>query len=67
MAQAKRAAEAQRVSLAGLVRDALVQYLADDDRQRRIERAKGAVGGFRSGHGDLARAHDDVLAEERRW
>lgn len=67
MARAKRAADDRGLSLAALVRDALRRYLADDDRQRRLDRAKRAVGGFHSGHGDLARGHDEALADERRW
>jgi metal-responsive CopG/Arc/MetJ family transcriptional regulator len=65
MAAAKQAAAQRGISLAALVRKALEQYLATDDRQRRVDRAKRAVGGFRSGHGHLARDHDDALAQDR--
>jgi hypothetical protein len=67
MARAKQAAGARGISLAELVREALVQHLTHDDRQRRIDRAKRAVGGFRSGHPGLARGHDGALAEAERW
>ena len=67
MQRAKQAAAARSVSLAGLVRLALERYLTEDDWERKVDRAKRAVGGFRSDHPDLARRHDDALADEDGW
>ena len=55
-------------SVAALVRDAVGQWIAADERApeqvRQIERALGVVGRFHSGRGDIAEAHDRYLDEE---
>jgi len=54
------------VSMAELVRRGVDEVLrspqVDDDE--RWKRARAAVGGFRSGHGDIAENHDRYLAED---
>lgn len=67
MTRAKQVAAARSVSLAALLRLALDRYLAEDEWERKVDRAKRAVGGFRSGHPDLARDHDQAIAERERW
>jgi plasmid stability protein len=57
-----RAARADR-PVAALVRDALDAYLSDEEQRRRIERALKAIGGYRSGLGDVSENHDEYLAQ----
>jgi Arc/MetJ-type ribon-helix-helix transcriptional regulator len=53
--------------VAELVRRAVVQMLAEDERRLRWDRALAAIGGFHSGRGDIAENHDDYLNEGSRW
>jgi Ribbon-helix-helix protein, copG family len=57
----RRLAALRRRSQAALLRDALDGLLGDEDRTRRIARARRAIGGFRSGRADTSREHDAVL------
>ena len=50
-------------SIAALVREAIEAWIAEDERQRRVDRAVAAIGGFHSGVGDLAENHDAYLDE----
>jgi predicted transcriptional regulator len=62
-ARLRRLAAVRQRSQAALLRDALDQLLGNDDRQRRIDRAKAAIGRFSSGTSDTATRHDDVLED----
>lgn len=57
-----RAAESGR-PFAAVLREAVEVWRASDDRRRRIERAKAAVGGFRSGLHDVAENHDEYYVQ----
>jgi hypothetical protein len=57
-------AESTGRPIAALVREAVDAWVAADVRRRRIDRAVAAIGGFRSGLGDLAENHDRYLDEE---
>lgn len=59
----RRAASARNVSIAQLVRESVDAQLSVPGRAER-RRALEHIGGFRSGHGDVARGHDDYLAED---
>jgi hypothetical protein len=59
----KREAAARGVSMAELVREAVDRYLAGGGIEPRRQRAIEAVGGFRSGRGDVSADHDRHLAE----
>jgi hypothetical protein len=59
--QLRRLSVLRRRSQAALLRDALDGLLASEDRHRRIERARSAVGQFGSGTSDTAERHDDIL------
>lgn len=50
-------------SIASLVRDAVDEWLAADDRRVLRDQAADAIGGFHSGLGDLAEHHDDYVDE----
>ncbi len=65
--RARRVAAQRGISLAALIREALADALAKTPEELAIERAKRAVGGFRSGRVDTSEHHDDVLAEPGRW
>lgn len=56
-------ATARGVSQASVVRQALDAYLERDELSLRLERARAAVGAFRSGYRNTAERHDDVLDE----
>lgn len=56
-------AAARGVSQASVMRQALDAYLERDDLSRRLERARAAVGAFRSGYRNTAECHDEVLDE----
>lgn len=59
----RRAASARNVSIAQLVRESVDAQLivpGQAERQRALEH----IGGFHSGRGDVARGHDDYLAED---
>lgn len=60
----RRRSDATGKSLAALVREAVAAWIADDERQQRIDRALAAIGGFHSGLGDLAENHDRYLDED---
>jgi predicted transcriptional regulator len=60
-------AEVSGQPVAALVRQAVAGWLAEDDRQRRWDRAVAAIGGFHSGHDDIAENHDQYLNEGPRW
>ena len=51
-------------SVAALVREAVDEWIARDERAGRVERALATVGQFRSGLGDLAENHDRYLTDE---
>ena len=59
----RRLAAVRSRSQAALLRDALDALLEDDRRSRRMERARGAFGAFRSGHHDTSERHDAALDE----
>jgi hypothetical protein len=59
----RRLAALRQRSQAALLRDALDAYVDDDERVRRLERARGAVGAFASGHANTSERHDEVLTE----
>jgi predicted DNA-binding protein len=67
MRRLRRASTERGVSMAHLVREAVDAYVADDTfaRAELIRRALAAAGQFRSGATDVARRHDDYLAEDR--
>lgn len=67
MARARREADRRGISLAALIRAALEEFLDDESRRTRQERALAAIGGFRSGTADTSIDHDEVLAEEPAW
>ena len=60
----KRHADATGEGVASVVRRAVDAWLRDDDHKVLVERALSAIGGFRSGLGDLAERHDEYLNEE---
>jgi predicted transcriptional regulator len=59
----RRLAELRRRSQAALMRDALDDLIADEDRSRRIERARRAAGAFRSGTHRTSERHDEVVVD----
>jgi hypothetical protein len=61
----RRSADVHGVTVAALVRQAVDAWIAGEERARRVERALAAIGGFRSGLGDLSERHDDYLADTR--
>jgi plasmid stability protein len=67
MRRAKAEAARRGVSLAAIVRQALDEMLDGEGRAAVIQRAREAVGGFRSGFQDTSDRHDEVLAERTRW
>ena len=50
-------------SASAVVREALDQWVAREDRQQRWQRALAAVGGYRSGLHDVSERHDLYLDE----
>lgn len=67
LAKARAVAAQRGVSLAALLRQALDLLLGEADAAAARERAKQAIGGFRSGRTDTSARHDDALAETDRW
>ena len=64
-AQALKALAARDgVSMAALVRRGVDRVLAESDEDAKWARALALVGKFRSGTTDVARRHDDYLAED---
>jgi hypothetical protein len=62
----KQLALQQHVSMAELIRRAVDLFTSSPqvvNLQERQQRALNAAGRFRSGHGDIAKRHDDYLAE----
>ena len=57
----RRLAQLRRRSQAALLRDALDDLLADEDRLRRVERARRAVGVGASGTKTTSEDHDAAL------
>jgi hypothetical protein len=58
----ERARESGR-PLAGIVREAVDAWIAANERGSRIDRALGAIGGFRSGVPNLSANHDEHFVE----
>jgi plasmid stability protein len=61
----ERASDSGR-PIAAVVRDAVDAWIASDAQRRRSELALAAIGGFRSGLGDLAEHHDRYIDEATR-
>ena len=59
----KRMSQLRQKSQAAVLRDALDQVLGDEARLVRIERARDAIGRFRSGERSTSVDHDAVLAD----
>jgi len=62
----RRSAVQEGVSLAEMIRRSVDAYLVQLDRREgrpSIEATMSRVGAFRSGRSDVARRHDDYLAE----
>ncbi len=59
----RRLAAARERSQSALLRDALDALLGDDERARRVARAREVIGAFRSGSADTSERHDEVLDE----
>lgn len=59
----KQEAEARRVSMAEIIRQALERELGIGERAEARERMIRAIGGFRSGLHDVSERHDDYLVE----
>ena len=57
----RRLAELRRRSQAALMRDALDALIGDQDRGRRVSRARLAAGAFHSGSANISVDHDDAL------
>ncbi len=57
----RRLAAARQRSQAALLREALDGLLWDDERTRRVERARAVVAAFRSGRSDTSEHHDEAL------
>ena len=57
----RRLAEIRQRSQAALMREALDALLAQEERALRIERARSALGQFRSGRSSVSRDHDAEL------
>lgn len=49
--------------VAAVVREAVAAWMEDGERRQRVDRALAAIGGSRSGLGDLAEDHDRYLDE----
>lgn len=67
MAHARAEARRRGISIAALVRDGLERLLRENADHELRERAKLAVGGYRSGSASTSSDHDDVLSEGARW
>jgi hypothetical protein len=59
----RRLAAQRRTSQAALLREALDLLVAEEARERRIERARAAIGAGGSGSSSTAVDHDGVLAD----
>lgn len=61
--QLRKLSTATHRSQAALMRDAIDALVGDDERSRRIERARRPIGAYRSGQSDTAERHDEALEE----
>lgn len=59
----QQAAQQQGLSMAEIVRQGLDMALAQLDRRKKWEKARALAGKYSSGESDVARRHDDYLAE----
>lgn len=59
----KAAAVARGVSVAEIIRQAVDQHVVASGTEARRRRAVAAIGGFRSGRGDVSADHDTHLAD----
>jgi ribbon-helix-helix CopG family protein len=59
----RRLAHERQTSVAALMRDAAQDLIDGSERERVIDVALRAVGGYRSGRSDVAVRHDDYLAD----
>jgi hypothetical protein len=57
----RRVAAVRRISQAAVLRDALDVVVANEERTRRIDRARRALGSFSSGTTDTSVEHDAAL------
>ena len=57
----RRVAATRRISQAAVLRDALDLVVAGEERTRRIDRARRALGSFSSGYTDTSAEHDSAL------
>jgi hypothetical protein len=62
--EVKQLAAERGVSVANVIRDAVDRELEEKGRAARWERARRAIGKYRSGLGDVAEEHDKYLAED---
>lgn len=63
----RQRAEATGEGLASVIREAVDDWIARQERTQMWERAFAAVGAFHSGLGDLAERHDDYLDGDAEW
>jgi hypothetical protein len=63
VAHLERRAAASGASIAAVVRAAVEDQRAGDDRRRRIDVARSVLGQFRSGVADVAENHDDYIVD----
>lgn len=59
----RRAAAERGVSVAELIREAVDRHVVAGGSEAQRRRAIAAIGGFRSGRGDVSADHDTHLAE----
>jgi hypothetical protein len=57
----RRVATTRRISQAAVLRDALDVVVANEERTRRIDRARRSLGSFSSGFADTSAEHDAAL------
>lgn len=62
----RRLGAARGEGISPLVRQAVDQLIRTEERAALVEQALTAIGGFRSGLGDLAERHDAYLDEDAR-
>lgn len=60
----RKHADAGGQAVASLVRHAVDEWIAHEERIEMVDRALSAIGGFHSGLGDLAERHDHYLEED---
>ena len=59
----RRLSATRKRSQAALLREALDDLLADDERIRRVARARDPIGAFRSGSTATSEHHDEALGD----